>query len=298
MLRRSKFMPGTADCGLGTSGVDGTDCNGYRSRMAIDKTSSDEETGFAAFRSTLRKLYHGRTPAALRFQLCVTVVDLAAIVFFVASPMLRDRPSFLWIDYTVATLLGIDIAARALASTDVARWFRQPTIWVDMLVLMTLLFPQSLSNLGFLRILRLWTLSRSGVLWGPLERSGYGEWRDTVHAVMNLLTFLFVATGFVYTFFFNEGSGVAGYVDALYFTVATVTTTGFGDIVLPGTWGKLTSIVTMIVGISLFVRLAQAIFRPAKVFFPCPQCALQRHDVDAVHCKACGHMLKIPDDSD
>ena len=45
--------------------------------------------------------------------------------------------------------------------------------------------------------------------------------------------------------------------------------------------GKLTAIVTMIIGISLFVRLAQAIFRPAKVFFPCPQCGLQRHEPDA-----------------
>ena len=67
---------------------------------------------------------------------------------------------------------------------------------------------------------------------------------------------------------------------------------------LPGIAGKLTAIVTMIVGISLFVRLAQAIFRPVKVFFPCPQCALQRHEPDAVHCKACGRVLKIPDDGD
>ena len=103
-------------------------------------------------------------------------------------------------------------------------------------------------------------------------------------------------TGFVYTFFFP--AGIAGYIDALYFTVATVTTTGFGDIVLPGIWGKLTSIATMIIGISLFVRLAQSIFRPVKVYFPCPECALQRHDIDAVYCKACGHRMKIPDDGD
>ena len=109
-------------------------------------------------------------------------------------------------------------------------------------------------------------------------------------------TFLFVITGFVYTFFFRTGAGLETYIDALYFTVATVTTTGFGDIVLPGIAGKLTAIVTMIIGISLFVRLATAIFRPAKVFFPCPQCGLQRHEPDAVHCKACGHLLNISDE--
>jgi voltage-gated potassium channel len=100
----------------------------------------------------------------------------------------------------------------------------------------------------------------------------------------------------VLTFFFNEEEGIAGYVDALYFTVATVTTTGFGDVTLPGTAGKLTSIVAMIVGITLFVRLAQSVFRPNKVTFPCPQCGLSRHEPDAVHCKACGNVLNIPDE--
>ena len=171
-----------------------------------------------------------------------------------------------------------------------------PTSWVDVFILLTLLMPTALANLAFLRILRLWSLSRSGSLWRHFEMRGLRPWREASQAVINLLTFLFVITGFVYTFFFRTGAGLENYIDALYFTVATVTTTGFGDIVLPGMAGKLTAIVTMIIGISLFVRLAQAIFRPAKVFFPCPQCGLQRHEPDAVHCKACGHVLNIPDD--
>ena len=61
-----------------------------------------------------------------------------------------------------------------------------------------------------------------------------------------------------------------------------------------GAWSLV--IFLVIFGISLFVRLAQALFRPTKVYFPCPHCALQRHDPDAVFCKACGHMLKIPDE--
>ena len=54
----------------------------------------------------------------------------------------------------------------------------------------------------------------------------------------------------------------------------------------------------MIFGISLFIRLAQTIFRPAKVRFACPECGLQRHDPDAVHCKHCGHVLNIPNEGD
>jgi voltage-gated potassium channel len=262
--------------------------------MAENKKS----TGFEALRSSVRRLYHGESKAALRFQLSIIFIDLLTIAFFIVSPVIRAWPSFLWIDYTVAAMLAADIAARALASRDIPRWFRQLPILVDLFILVTLLFPYTFFNLGCLRILRLWTISRSGTVWRPLERRGYGEWRGVVHAVMNLLTFLLLAASFVYMSFYRGGAGLEGYVDALYVTVATVTTTGFGDIVLPGVWGKLTSIVTMIVGITLFLRLAQSIFRPNKVYFPCPECALQRHDVDAVHCKACGHKLKIPDDGD
>ena len=252
-------------------------------------------TRFARLRSTLRLLYHSSSPTAQRFQFAVLIVDLSIIAFFIATPLLRDNPSFLWIDYSIAALLALDFGARALASTDILRWLRQLPVIVDIFILLTLLAPGWLVNLGFLRILRLWTLSRSSSVWRPLKKRGLGGYQDTIQAVINLLVFLFIVTGFVYTAFVNEDSGIVGYVDALYFTVATVTTTGFGDITLPGTWGKLASIVIMIIGISLFVRLAQSIFRPNKVHFPCPQCGLQKHDPDAVHCKACGHVLNIPD---
>jgi voltage-gated potassium channel len=264
--------------------------------MAQPAAEQAEEGKLARLRSTLRLLYHGHSPGAVRFQRAVLLIDLAIIAFFIVGPLLRDRPSYLWIDVAIAMLLLADIAARGLASTDVLRWLRQLTTLVDLFILVTLLFPASLANFGFLRVLRLWTLSRSGFLWRPLRKRGYAMWEETGRAVVNLLTFLFVVAGFIFTFFAGESTGIEGYVDALYFTVTAVTTTGFGDIVLPGTFGKIVAIIVMIVGISLFVRLAQALFRPHKVNFPCPQCGLKRHDVDAVHCKACGHVLNIPDE--
>ncbi|QDZ10136.1 ion channel [Devosia ginsengisoli] len=264
----------------------------------VNGDKDEELTGFARLRSKLRLLYHSQAPGAQRFQAAVLVVDLAIIAFFIATPLLRNDDSFLWIDYSIATLLLADLVARALASTDILRWLRQMPVIIDIFILATLLAPTWLVNLGFLRIMRLWTLTRTGTFWRPLRKRGLDRYQEPVQAVINLLVFLFVVTGFVYTAFANRGNApsIEGYIDALYFTVTAVTTTGFGDIVLPGTWGKLASIAIMITGISLFVRLAQAIFRPAKVHFPCPQCGLQKHEPDAVHCKACGHLLNIPDD--
>jgi len=38
------------------------------------------------------------------------------------------------------------------------------------------------------------------------------------------------------------------------------------------------------------------VFRPNKVRYPCPACGLERHEPDAVHCKACGQLINIPDE--
>ena len=89
---------------------------------------------------------------------------------------------------------------------------------------------------------------------------------------------------------------VRNFLDAMYFTVTTLTTTGFGDIVLKGELGRLISILIMVFGVSLFLRLIQTMFRPSKVRFTCQDCGLMRHDLDAVHCKACGVLLNIPND--
>jgi voltage-gated potassium channel len=108
--------------------------------------------------------------------------------------------------------------------------------------------------------------------------------------------------GYGLTFVTQRGANpkIEDFVDALYFTAAALSTTGFGDVTLIGsTFGELLSVAMMIVGITLFLRLAQAVFRPGgKVRHPCPRCGLQRHEPDAVHCKACGQVLNIPDDRD
>lgn len=246
----------------------------------------------------IRRIEDGRDPWALRWQAMLAIIDLSILAFFILGPYLRTGPTYLIIDYTIAAWIGGELAARAVAAPSVRTFIRRPMTWVDLVILATLLFPDLLFNFAFLRAMRIWAIGNSPLFCEILRRFGWTHVHDVIRACLNFLVFLFMVTGFVYTTFFYGREGGTGFVDALYFTVATITTTGFGDITLPGTLGKLTSVVTMIVGISLFVRLAQAIVRPYKVNFPCPECGLQRHEVDAVHCKACGHLLNIPDEGD
>lgn len=249
-------------------------------------------------RARVRAMYHGDSPAAVKFRLAVILIDFLVIGFFVAAPILREAGwVFYVVDGLIALFLLLDLGARAWAYTDIKDWLKRPVVWVDFFILATLLLPDLLGNFGFLRVLRLWTLLNSEFFWRTIGKK-FDDTRveETTRAVAALLTFVFVVTGFVYETFRGRHEGITGYLDALYFTVATLTTTGFGDITLPGNWGRVLSIVVMLTGITLFLRLAQTIVRPHKVKFPCDVCGLQKHDPDAVHCKACGNTLCIPDE--
>lgn len=169
---------------------------------------------------------------------------------------------------------------------------------LDLIVIGSLLLSALVGNLGFPRLLRTLRLLRSYQVLGRLAatRPFVRRNEEIVGAALNLAVFVLMISSVVYVTQAATNEKINNSVDALYFTVTSLTTTGYGDVLLEGNGGRLLSVAIMIVGISLFLRLVQTCFRAGKVRFPCPRCRLQRHDHDAVHCKACGEVLAIPDE--
>jgi voltage-gated potassium channel len=62
--------------------------------------------------------------------------------------------------------------------------------------------------------------------------------RNEELVITHLGIFLFVMTALVYETQHWTNPHIRNYIDALYFTVTALTTTGFGDITLPGTAGS------------------------------------------------------------
>lgn len=213
----------------------------------------------------------------------------------------RPRSSSSQIIETLDVLFGIEIlsdfTARLLVSRHRLREFTAST-WTDVVAIVSFLAPLAGEAGGFLRILRTLRLLRDYQMLVRLrtDSSFFRRNEDVVFAVTNLAVFIFVMTAIVYETQKFRNDQITNYADALYFTVTALTTTGFGDITLPGTLGRLISVVIMIFGVTLFFNLARALLNPNKVRFPCPSCGLQHHDSDAVHCKACGVVLNIPDE--
>lgn len=246
----------------------------------------------------LRQLYEGGSPAAHRFRYALLAFDLVTLLYVVVTSFLPRSLVLELLDVLIGAVMLADLAARFSISNHRLRDLLNPLTWADIAAVMSFLAALVGQAVGFLRILRTLRLLRSYQMLVRL-RGDFAYFRDNeevIIAVVNLAVFLFVMTSVVYQTQHATNPGIRDYADALYFTVTALTTTGFGDITLPGTAGRLLTVAIMIFGVTLFLGLLRAVLRPQKIRFSCPRCGLLRHDQDAVHCKACGQLLNIPNE--
>jgi voltage-gated potassium channel len=251
----------------------------------------------AGLKAGLRALYEGDSPAGHTFRYALLIFDLVTIAFVIASSFLHSRGTEI-IDAVIGLFIAADFAARLWIAPRRVRMLTSPFGIIDLVVIASLLAPIVGEGLAFLRVARILRLLRSYTMLERLRKDfrWFRRNEQIVLSALNLAVFLFLMTALVYETQHYTNAKIGNYADALYFTVTTLTTTGFGDIVLEGTAGRMIAVVIMIFGVSLFLRLVQVTLRPDKVTHRCPDCGLGRHDRDAVHCKACGRLLNIPDE--
>ena len=247
-------------------------------------------------RDRIGTLYTGQGRAATRFRYGLIGLDVATVLFFIVTVPLAPSPELRLIEAAIGTLILTDLGLRIWVARD--RW---RTVWTvqtlaDVVVVASLVAEPLLGvNLSFLKALRALRLVHSLRVLRDLRRDT-AFFRNHEHAIVagvDLFAFIFVATSLVYVFQFGAEPSVQVYVEALYFTVATLTTTGYGDITMDTSGGRLLSVVMMVMGVALFFRLARALFIPARSQERCPDCGLTGHEPDAVHCRRCGAVLKV-----
>ena len=250
-------------------------------------------------RSRLRELYVANTPRARRFRYGLLLLDAVNLAWIVTASFMHGQKAVIVIDVLLGLVLAFEFAMRMKAWGRHWRIVLHPLQIADIIAILSLLLaPFAGEALAFLRVLRTLRLLHSVRLIASL-RSDLPFFRRNEEASLaaaQLGVFLIIMSGVVLETQRSESGHIQNYLDALYFTVATLTTTGFGDITLTGPLGRVLSVIIMLAGVTLFLRLAQTLIRPKKIRFVCPSCGLQRHEPDAVHCKACGVVLNIPDD--
>lgn len=247
------------------------------------------------FTSFCREIYYGHTPRALRARYVFIVFDLLVVSYFLVTTFLKPYDWIVYVDMAIGAILIVDFMGRFLADTHRGAFLVKPMTILDFIVIASLFVPALIGNFAFLRLVRSLRLMRSYVVARQLRSQSrfFAHNEEVIFSVLNLVVFIFIVTAIVFVLQVKVNDSINNYIDALYFTITTLTTTGFGDVILVGSTGRLLAVIIMIVGVALFIRLVQTIFRPNRIRYECPDCGLTRHDLDAVHCKHCGRQLHI-----
>ncbi|MBU2605634.1 MAG: potassium channel family protein [Alphaproteobacteria bacterium] len=237
---------------------------------------------------------HGRGPFIFRW--AMLIFDFTTIAYFLLAPFAERGQHHVGIDYAIGAVILFDLVARFYIAKSKRKFLMRFLPWADLIVVITMFAPLLVANLAFLRVLgavraiRAFTfIRRAGRMWSFVSRH-----EQVIDRVTNLVVFVFIMAALVYVSQVRINESINTYLDALYFTVTSLTTTGYGDVLLVGESGKLIAIVIMVLGLTLFLRLVRAILRPTdKVEHECETCGLTMHDPDAVHCKHCGAVIHI-----
>jgi len=266
-----------------------------------DQKTAKNKKKPSLLRQGLRYLYFDDAWPSTVFRYSMLVFDLFAIAFFIYLSLSdHNNPLFRPIEIAIGIVVLVDFVARYYLAHRKWRYLLQVTTVADIVVLFSLFIPTFIDNYAFLRILRALRILRSKHIMQDLRSKSHFIRRneEAIQSFVNLFVFIFVMTSIVFEMQVRINPNINNHIDALYFTVATLTTTGYGDITIVGTYGRLLSVFIMVLGVSLFLRLLQTLFRPLKIHHRCQHCGLIRHEPDASHCKHCGNIINITNEGD
>lgn len=152
------------------------------------------------------------------------------------------------------------------------------------------------TNVGYLRIFRWFRILRLIRFIQGKTIFGYVSSEDSAiftRIIFTVLSIIFVFSGLIYQVEHTVNPKFGTFLDAVYFSVSTISTAGLGDITPISEIGRFLTILMVLTGIVLIPwQLGDLIKRLVKtteqIQVLCSNCGLAFHDSDAYFCKRCG----------
>lgn len=261
-------------------------------------------------------IYRHDTPPSKNFDLLLIVAIVASVIV-----VMLDSDPWLHVDHARA-LYAIEWGFTLLFTAEyvlrlvvVRRPLRYALSWWGFIDLLSILptylsvfFPGS-QTLLVVRILRMLRLFRILKLTQYVEESGllmHALWSGRRKIFLFVSALLAIAVIFGALMYVIEGpeNGFATIPTGMYWAIVTMSTVGFGDITPQTPLGRVFASVLILIGYSIIavptgiftVELAKAMREevdgPGKSDKRgCPDCGLEGHDPNALHCRRCGAPL-------
>ncbi|MEB3343058.1 ion transporter [Okeania sp.] len=169
---------------------------------------------------------------------------------------------------------------------------------IDLLAILPI-FPGIL-ELSFLRIIRwfrILKLIRFLKFQIYIFRIGTEDGVIFARILLTLFSIIFIFSGLIYQVEHSVNpKSFKTFLDAVYFSVVTMTTVGFGDVTPISEKGRLLTVLMILIGISLIPSqlgdlIKQLLKTTNKTEKVCSHCGFYAHDIDAKFCKMCGTEL-------
>lgn len=241
------------------------------------------------------------SPSSRLVQFLLLLVNIFACFIFVLSTYVTNPLNLDLlhnVDIALALFFVIEYALRLWSSKDKIDFCLSFYSIVDLLSII----PTFLGSfgMGYLRLLRVFRILRFSRYLDD-EFFFFGE-LSKIHlqflkVAFSVITIVFIFSGFIHFLEHTQNPKIQTWGDACYFIVITMSTVGYGDITPITDLGKWATVLMIFCSAILVPWQAGKLIKMAMIMesdfilSTCKSCGLKRHDHDASHCKACGHII-------
>jgi voltage-gated potassium channel len=241
------------------------------------------------------------TPTGRTVSLILTGLILLSTASFIAEtyPLAEPvRVKFQTLDTVLLFIFTVEYLLRLWCAENKFKFILSLFSIVDLLAILPFLL--GFVNVSFIRIFRwfrILRLIRFLELKISVFRISSEDGAIFARIMFTLLAIVFVYSGLIYQVEHPTNPQSFGtFLDAVYFSVVTMTTVGFGDVTPISESGRFLTILMILTGIALIPwqlgdLIKQLVKATDRVDTVCRACGWSVHDADAKFCKMCGARL-------
>ncbi len=256
-----------------------------------------------------RSIDHYDTRPGRWFEGSMFLLNFIAIIMFIIDtyPLQGTARNLLhWSEVGIVCLFILEYAARMWVAQNKVRHAFGLYSLVDLASILPIL--AAFTDLGFLRIIRILRLVRMVRIlrFQRMFKSKdtiFGRLTETdlilIRIGLTVFTIIFVASGLMWAVENKVNPEKFRNIwDAMYFSIVTIATVGYGDITPISDIGRVVTVLMILAGVTLIPwqlgkLLNVVISSNVKTRIKCPKCGHEEHDKDAIHCKFCGAVIKV-----